>query len=146
MLYKMIRANCSTNAQESTNNITSLSSKMPAIPMQTTISPNDQAAVCTRPLTNEEQLDVVIADAIKAQKSWKKVSIDDKIQIAEKWMVSQLWQNRPFRRLTDTLLKGRIRAPKRRLGRGDYSADGSVSSICNLCRLPLHRLNPVSSL
>jgi len=61
---------------------------MPSIPMQTTISPNDQSAVCTRPLVSAEQLDVVISDAVKAQKAWKKVSIDERIQIAEKWMVS----------------------------------------------------------
>jgi acyl-CoA reductase-like NAD-dependent aldehyde dehydrogenase len=63
--------------------------KMPSIPMQTTISPNDQSPVCTRPLVSEEQLDVVISDAVKAQKSWKKVSIDERIQIAEKWMVNK---------------------------------------------------------
>jgi hypothetical protein len=63
--------------------------KMPSIPMQTTISPHDQSAVCTRPLVSEEQLDVVISDAVKAQKSWKRVSIDERIQIAEKWMVSE---------------------------------------------------------
>jgi acyl-CoA reductase-like NAD-dependent aldehyde dehydrogenase len=57
--------------------------------MQTTISPHDQSAVCTRPLVSEEQLDVVISDAVKAQKSWKRVSIDERIQIAEKWMVSE---------------------------------------------------------
>jgi acyl-CoA reductase-like NAD-dependent aldehyde dehydrogenase len=45
--------------------------------------------VCTRPLVSEEQLDVVISDAVKAQKSWKRVSIDERIQIAEKWMVSE---------------------------------------------------------
>jgi len=75
---------------------------MPAIPMQTTISPNDQSAVCTRPLTNEEQLDVVIADAMKAQKSWKKVSIDEKIQIAEKWMVRRAIIDKRLQQLMGT--------------------------------------------
>jgi len=75
---------------------------MPAIPMQTTISPNDQSAVCTRPLTNEEQLDFVIADAMKAQKSWKKVSIDEKIQIAEKWMVRRAIIDKRLQQLMGT--------------------------------------------
>jgi acyl-CoA reductase-like NAD-dependent aldehyde dehydrogenase len=37
---------------------------------------------------SEAELDTVIDQAVKAQKSWKKVSIDDRIAIAEKWLVS----------------------------------------------------------
>ncbi len=55
--------------------------------IQTTISPVTGKPVLTRPLLNEEQLDAVIGNAAKAQKSWRKVSIDERIAIAEKWMV-----------------------------------------------------------
>lgn len=56
--------------------------------IQTTISPYTQQPVCTRPLLSEKQLDAVIAEAVKAQKSWKKVALDERIKVAEKWLVS----------------------------------------------------------
>lgn len=59
-------------------------------PIQTTISPIDQSPACTRPLLSSEQLDTVIGDAVKAQKAWKKVSLDERIAIAEHWMVGQV--------------------------------------------------------
>ncbi len=58
--------------------------------IQTTISPVTQQPVLTRPLLTAQQLDTVIADAVKAQKSWRKTSIDERIAIAEKWMVRAL--------------------------------------------------------
>lgn len=61
---------------------------MSKLNIQTTISPFDQSAVCTRQLLSEEQLDVVISDAVKVQKAWKKTSLDERLQIAEKWVVS----------------------------------------------------------
>ena len=61
---------------------------MSNVNIQTTISPYTQQPVCTRPLLSEAELDTVIDQAVKAQKSWKKVSIDDRIAIAEKWLVS----------------------------------------------------------
>lgn len=57
--------------------------------IQTTISPIDQSKVLTRPLLSKDQLDVLIGDAVKAQKSWKKVSLAERKAICEKWMVSQ---------------------------------------------------------
>ena len=60
---------------------------MTQVNIQTTISPYTQEPVCTRPLLSQGQLDVVIADAVKAQKAWKKVGLDERIVIAEKWMV-----------------------------------------------------------
>jgi len=56
--------------------------------IQTTISPYTQQPVCTRPLLSPQELDGVIAQAVKAQKAWRKVSLDERIAIAEKWMVS----------------------------------------------------------
>ena len=58
--------------------------------LQTTISPYTQQPVCTRPLLSETELDTVIAEALKAQKSWKKVALDERIAVAEKWLVSPL--------------------------------------------------------
>lgn len=60
-----------------------------SVNIQTTISPYTQQPVCTRPLLSETQLDTVIGDAVKAQKGWKKVALDERIAIAEKWMVSR---------------------------------------------------------
>jgi acyl-CoA reductase-like NAD-dependent aldehyde dehydrogenase len=58
----------------------------PAI--QTTISPYTQEPILTRPLASETELDTAIAEAVKAQKSWKKVPLEERIAIAEKWLVS----------------------------------------------------------
>jgi acyl-CoA reductase-like NAD-dependent aldehyde dehydrogenase len=44
-------------------------------------------------LLSETELDNVIAAAVKAQKSWKKVPLDDRIAIVEKWVVSYLELN-----------------------------------------------------
>jgi acyl-CoA reductase-like NAD-dependent aldehyde dehydrogenase len=59
---------------------------MPSVELQTTISPVDQTPILTRPLLTEEQLESVILDSLKAQKSWKKVPLEERIAIAEKWM------------------------------------------------------------
>ena len=63
---------------------------MSKVNIQTTISPYTQEPVCTRPLLSETELDNVVTAAVKAQKSWKKVSLDERIAIAEKWVVSCL--------------------------------------------------------
>lgn len=60
-------------------------SEMPQI--QTTISPIDQQPVLTRPLLTDDQLDHVIGESVRAYKAWRKVSLDDRLKIAEKWMV-----------------------------------------------------------
>lgn len=57
--------------------------------IQTTIGPYTQEPVCTRPLLSTAELDTVITQAVKAQKSWRKVSLDERIAIAEKWIVSR---------------------------------------------------------
>lgn len=56
--------------------------------IQTTISPFTQSPICTRPLLSGAELENVITAAVKAQKSWKKVPLDERIAIAEKWLVS----------------------------------------------------------
>ena len=57
--------------------------------IQTTISPYTQEPVLTRPLLSDTELDNVIDQAVKAQKSWKKVPLDERIAIANRWIVSQ---------------------------------------------------------
>ncbi|WVR08209.1 hypothetical protein IAU60_005256 [Kwoniella sp. DSM 27419] len=54
--------------------------------IQTTISPYTQQPVCTRPLLSEGELDSVITQSVKAHKSWKKVPLDERINIARKWL------------------------------------------------------------
>lgn len=58
--------------------------------IQTTTSPYTQQPVCTRPLLTDDQVDSVIAEAVKAQKSWRKVPLEERILIAEKWLVRNL--------------------------------------------------------
>ncbi|WWD20150.1 hypothetical protein CI109_104626 [Kwoniella shandongensis] len=55
--------------------------------IQTTISPFTQKPICTRPLLSESELDSVIAQSVKAHKSWKKVPLEERIAIARKWLV-----------------------------------------------------------
>jgi len=56
--------------------------------VQTTISPYTQEPLLTRPLLSETELDNVIANAVKASKGWKKTTVEERIAIAEKWLVS----------------------------------------------------------
>ncbi|WVQ66337.1 uncharacterized protein L199_004516 [Kwoniella botswanensis] len=56
------------------------------INIQTTISPYTQKPVCTRPLLSESELDNVIAESVKAHKSWKKVPLEERVAIARKWL------------------------------------------------------------
>lgn len=68
-------------------------STTPASPLpqiQTTISPIDQQPVLTRPLLTDDQLDHVIAESVRAYKGWRKVPLDERLAIAEKWMVRSL--------------------------------------------------------
>lgn len=101
--------------------------------IQTTVSPFDQSVLLTRPLLNPEQLDIVISDASKAQKSWKKKKIEERIAVAEKWMVE-------FEQMTDilaqeiTLQMGRpiSQAPgeiKGTLGRARYLIDNAKEAL-----------------
>lgn len=62
---------------------------MSKVNIQTTISPFTQEPVCTRPLLSPQELGTVITSAVKAQKAWKKVPLDDRIAIAEKWVASR---------------------------------------------------------
>ncbi|KAL7424871.1 hypothetical protein Q5752_000557 [Cryptotrichosporon argae] len=64
--------------------------------IQTTISPYTQQPLLTRPLLSDQELETVIAEVVKAQKAWKKVTLDERIAIAEKWLVE-------FEKLTDLL-------------------------------------------
>jgi acyl-CoA reductase-like NAD-dependent aldehyde dehydrogenase len=54
--------------------------------IQTTIGPYTQEPVCTRPLLSSSQLDTVVAQAVKAQKGWRKTPLEERVAIAERWM------------------------------------------------------------
>lgn len=54
---------------------------------QTTISPHTQTPLVTRQYPSAQELDTIIASSAKAQKEWQKVSLDDRIRIAEKFTV-----------------------------------------------------------
>jgi delta 1-pyrroline-5-carboxylate dehydrogenase len=56
--------------------------------IQTTISPYTQQPILTRPLLSDQELDNAIGEAVKAGKGWKKVPVEERIAIAEKWLVS----------------------------------------------------------
>lgn len=77
---------------------------MPQI--QTTISPIDQQPVLTRPLLTDDQLDHVVAESVRAYKGWRKVTLDDRLAIAEKWMVGP--SSRTSRVYADECLVDRV--------------------------------------
>nr|ODN95545.1 aldehyde dehydrogenase [Cryptococcus depauperatus CBS 7855] len=54
--------------------------------IQTTISPYTQTPICTRLLLSEADLDSLIAESVKAHKSWKKVPLEKRIEVARKWL------------------------------------------------------------
>lgn len=55
---------------------------------QTTISPHNQSAYVTRQLTAD--VDVIVDKAKAAQKSWRKVPIEQRIAIGLRFVVSYL--------------------------------------------------------
>jgi acyl-CoA reductase-like NAD-dependent aldehyde dehydrogenase len=57
--------------------------------IQTTISPYTQHPICTRPLLSPAELDNVIGEAVKAQKVWRRVPLDERLAIAERWLVGR---------------------------------------------------------
>ena len=54
--------------------------------IQTTIAPYDQSVVCNKQLLSPAELDQAIQAAAAAQKSWAKVSVDERVAIITKWM------------------------------------------------------------
>ncbi|ODO06934.1 hypothetical protein I350_04295 [Cryptococcus amylolentus CBS 6273] len=62
---------------------------MANVSIQTTISPFTQKPVCTRPLLAEQELDALIAESVKAHKSWKKVPQEKRIEVAKKWLMGR---------------------------------------------------------
>lgn len=93
--------------------------------IQTTIGPYNQEPVCTRPLLTNDQLDAVVAQAVKAQKGWRKTPLDERIAIVERWMVSA---HRHYSLVLAVLIPDRVREECRRDRRGHCDPDGPVSS------------------
>lgn len=54
---------------------------------QTTLTPHNQAAYCTRVYPTEAELDQKIQKAALAQAAWKKVSLKERIAIGYKFIV-----------------------------------------------------------
>lgn len=55
---------------------------------QTTLSPHTQAPLVTRQWPSEEELDAIVQTSANAQKQWQKVSLDERLKIADKFVVS----------------------------------------------------------
>ena len=58
---------------------------MPEI--QTTITPHTQKPLVSRSYPSEDELGVMIQNASKAQQAWCKVSLEDRVNIAQDFMV-----------------------------------------------------------
>lgn len=56
--------------------------------IQTTITPHNQTPFVTRTYPSEDELDKFIAKAVAAQKAWSAVSVEDRVNIGKKFMVS----------------------------------------------------------
>lgn len=55
--------------------------------MQTTISPHSQKPLVSRSYPSQSDLDVAIQNASKAQKLWRKVPLEERVDIGRKFMV-----------------------------------------------------------
>lgn len=54
--------------------------------MQTTITPHNQEAYCSRKIASEEQVSATISKSRDAHLSWKDTSIDERIGICTRWL------------------------------------------------------------
>jgi len=75
-----------TRRQLTTFSVT-MSSTQFSTKIQTTISPHSQEPYTTRTYPSVAELDATIAKVSQAQKQWAKVSLDQRIQIATKFVV-----------------------------------------------------------
>ena len=64
--------------------------------IQTTITPHSQLPFVTRSYPSESQLDDIIKASATAQTVWKAVSVQERIEIASRFIVSQAELRRPF--------------------------------------------------
>ena len=54
---------------------------------QTTISPHNQAPLCTRIYPSEAELEEKLQNAARAQEAWKQIDLKERIAIGYKFMV-----------------------------------------------------------
>jgi acyl-CoA reductase-like NAD-dependent aldehyde dehydrogenase len=55
--------------------------------MQTTISPHTQKPLVSRAYLSQSELDSAIQNASRAQKVWRKVPLEDRVDISRKFVV-----------------------------------------------------------
>jgi acyl-CoA reductase-like NAD-dependent aldehyde dehydrogenase len=55
--------------------------------MQTTISPHTQKPLVSRDYPSQSELDLTIQNASRAQKAWRKVPLEDRVDIGRKFVV-----------------------------------------------------------
>ena len=86
--------------------------------IQTTITPHNQKPFVTRTYPSENELDNLIANAVIAQKAWSAVSVEDRVAIGKKFMVSD----------KISILKFRVSDTKKRLNLGRWAMKSQWSS------------------
>ncbi|KAL1408214.1 hypothetical protein Q8F55_005019 [Vanrija albida] len=104
--------------------------------IQTTISPYTQEPIATRPLLSKAELDNAIAEAVKAQKAWRKVSLDKRIAIAEKWLTE-------FESLTDLLAEDIALQMGRPVGSSRGEINGTLYRARHLIKIARESLAPI---
>ncbi|KLT39977.1 aldehyde dehydrogenase [Cutaneotrichosporon oleaginosum] len=109
---------------------------MPDVNIQTTISPFTQEPVCTRPLLSSTQLDAVVAQAVKAQKGWRKVPLEERVAIAERWMAE-------FEKNTDLLAEDIALQMGRPVGQCKGEINGTLYRARHLVKIAKEALAPI---
>jgi acyl-CoA reductase-like NAD-dependent aldehyde dehydrogenase len=57
--------------------------------VQTTITPHNQQPYVSRTYPSEKEIEDAIADAVTAQKDWRKVPLKERVEIGRKFVVRQ---------------------------------------------------------
>ncbi|KAG6333991.1 hypothetical protein ID866_5096 [Astraeus odoratus] len=104
---------------------------------QTTISPHNQAPLCTRVYPSEAELDEKLGNAARAQEAWKKVDLKERIAIGRKFMeeFEKIKGDQLYRELTEQMgrpvsqVPGEIRGF---LSRAEYMLSIAESSLADV--------------
>ncbi|CAD6566496.1 MAG: hypothetical protein TREMPRED_002660 [Tremellales sp. Tagirdzhanova-0007] len=109
---------------------------MVSVDVQTTISPYTQQPICTRPLLTGAELDTVISQASKAQRSWRKVTLDERIAIAERWLAE-------YEKMTDLMAEDLMLQMGRPISSGKGEINGTLYRARHLIKIARDSLKPV---
>lgn len=96
---------------------------------QTTIIPHNQQPLVVRNYPSKIELDGALQNAARAQKAWSNVSVQERINIGRKFMVSNIEEHRSQSPGSDCIFVGWIQEDERRNTLGIDFANGSVSWI-----------------